>query len=960
MTAPTFADGFGPTQGRGVDDTAVVVVVDLRGEPAAGLRTPIGAIQREQQSQLRRRGVDTSRVLVLAEAELLVEYREAFVQLAGAPSVTELLLLALGRQGGGDRIHLPPIPELPVLWAGDTRGVRWTPGQPGRTLGLDEDASANLAGLVRALRIPSVFTRVREHLRSCAHQAASPAIALLLGSVDREILDEAAGHAFGHFTQSGPAGSGVPLPDEAVKIDQLLTGSASQDVAGVGNIVDPRGSLPRAAAQARDHLEAAEDLITTLREEPFVARRSAPGGGEVPAGELVWTELVAAGTHLEELARGLHDALLTTGGEEGIGQRQVHALSRVGIRVGPVPAAEPGEVRAALRRQTDVALAAREPLAAIALRLRELAGRAAPTGSARYASQVTDICPGALFETLRKPPPFPRWLHTRTLSTAFVGALLAGLWFPWGLFGAALAIGVTVYLAVQLYLRRPIPQPKHSPDPRDVSRLSPLWFSLDAVVGGAIGVSTGASAGSIGVAIGLPLLVAGVSLTFAPLVFWRRTVDAWRRSLRLTDAAHAIRQLGDLLRRVALNEWVLANYRLGGARLASGLADAVEAAAMTLAERRPAPVGPTAFGSPLDGFPPGDVDPPGGTGPTGGFGPAGGFGSAGGDGRPGASGAEAVLGRDGGATLGVRPAISRQLRANQGALAEIVTDDVAAAIAMVINAHGEEIARERRDDITRTVHDALTTLLGAYDEHLERRGPLAAPPFEADHRRRTVVARKVWTSSPDLDRLRRATANFPSLVQLTNEEDLRLLDQTPDAAPIVRFVPTVADPVRDEGTGSPDIAGLIRLTQLSAASARRTDPPGARRARSAPVAEDVVHSVDAPDTPQPAHPRPPDPPATPGRPADVPTAATDPVGTSPQPPPVASVSAAPAPAPPVADTLPAAPRPPGEASTGGQPDEPGVPDTDQTVHMPPLASGASAAPPPALSIPPQDQEDDLW
>ncbi|MCM3887433.1 hypothetical protein ND747_27965, partial [Frankia sp. R82] len=227
----------------------------------------------------------------------------------------------------------------------------------------------------------------------------------------------------------------------------------------------------------------------------------------------------------------------------------------------------------------------------------------------------------------------------------------------------------------------------------------------------------------------------------------------------------------------------------------------------------------------------------------GGFGPAGGGPTGGGP----VSGTLNPAGD--GTSLGVSSAVGRHLLAHQGELAEIVTDDVAAAIRTVLNTHGEEIARMRRDDLGRDVHDALHALLTAYDRHLEQRGPLASPPFDADPRRRSELARRVWQGSPDLDRLRRATAGHPDLLQLTNEEDLRLLDPTPDTATFVRFIPRIAGPGRDEAAGSPDIAGLIRLTELTPGSARRASPPPTPRQRPA----STPTPPPAQSTPSPEH-----------------------------------------------------------------------------------------------------------
>ncbi|MCK9920696.1 hypothetical protein MXD61_02025 [Frankia sp. AgPm24] len=987
MTSTVAPPGAGDDHaGRDEDDASMVVVLDLRDDPRRVLSTPIGTLQREHASQAGRRDVDTSRILVVADVARLEEYRDFLVRVSAA--TTQLLVLGLGRRPHPERLYLPAVAELPVLWAGDLRGVRWTPGRPGRVLGPDKDAQPNLAALLQALSIPSVFSRARGVVLRCTYQVAAPAIHLLLGRVSRDVLDQAAGQAFEHFTQDdngippGPGGAGPPggagagpgdgtrsvVPQEAARLDRLLTGSATTDVAGIGSIINPNGQLPAAAVAARRHLDEAAALITALRDEPFAPRRSVAAEGLVPVGSLVWTELTQAGAHLGTLAVELHRALTDQGGSDGVGPQQRHTLALLGVQMVPVPAAAAAQVRTALARQTDAALGARETLAATARRLRDLAVRARPTGSAQYAQRVPQICPPELITTLRTPPPFPRWLHPGMLSTAFLSTLLAGLWFPVGVLGALVTAALTVGIAVRLYQRRPIPQPREPADPRDLPLSALIWYGLDALGGAVVGIGAGVVLPRLSLGIGVVLLLAGLALAFAPLVWWRRAVNAWQRRLRLNEAANAISGLGALLVSVGLNEWVLADERLGAARLASAVADAVDAAQATLRELRPTPVGPRGPARP------------------GGFGPAPG----------GAAANSGVLGPAGdGSTLGVGSAVGRQLLAHQGELADIVTGDVAAAIRTVLNTHGEEIARMRREDLGRDVHDALHTLLTAYDRHLERRGPLAPPPFDTDQRRRVELARRVWQQSPELGQLGRATSSHPQLLQLTNEEDLRLLDPTPDTAAYIRFIPRIANPGREEATGSPDIAGLIRLTELTSGSVRRASPPSTPQQRptsppTPPVPagtpdvvqgptgpaenDDTSPSLAAPPTP-PAPPTPdgpppqrpvsdPPPPA-PARPADsvadeVWSGETT-VGSPGTPPAAQPVEARPAEALP-AEPSPAQARP--APLTAAKPDVPApVPPTVRSAPRPDVPEAASAVvPDPAAARVERTstEADDLW
>lgn len=860
-----------------IDDSAVVVVVDLRDPKVLqrALTVPIEQIQREYREQLGR-VVDVGRLLAIDHTSQMMSHAALLAGFSGANSVSNTLVLAVGpRHGGGTELALPGInsQELPVLWAGDMVGIGWSPSLGGRVFGDPDHAARNDAGLVRALSVPSVFDRVHKQVAAMPHSVATPAIKIILGEIGQEVLDRAKGMAFDQFTRPASGIGDLPVPDEARKVRQLLTGDATQDLAGIGNIVDPNGALGHAAMEARRHLGAAGDLLDTLRQEPFTGSRPAPGGGTVPAGQLIGEELVRAGTNLAGLAGTLTAALKEIGGITGqsdkpelaaalrdmiglltdsgsspqagvdkaslvdslrsLGQSanisDGAALAILGVRSVPVPAAEPAAVRRALRELTDVALAHRVPLAGIAQWLRDLATHARPVGSATAANQVDQVCPPQRVQTLRTPPRFPFRFGAGGLTTAFASTFLAALWGAVGIAVALLAIAIIIGLVVRLYQRRPVPWPRQRQDIPDLSRLHLAWGTGCALAGGIAGAAVGRDVDwAAPPAVKIICLLAGLLLAWAPLLWWRLAVDAWRERLQLLEAAADIDALGKLLGKLALNEWVLMNARLGGGRLALALAVAMDGARETLNQLRPVPSGQGPFPAPQPSSQPTVLRTP----------------------------------RDRGPALGVSHAVSDLIEELIGELTKIVVDDTAAAIRTVVSDSGEEIAQWKAEDIRLRVGGALKAVMTGYSQHLRIRGPLSDPGFGASSRLREKFAEQVWARSNALQMVGGTDVDDRWFLQLSSPADLSLLNQTSSAAELVRFIPRSARPAPAEETGRPDIAGVIRLIPLDPRAARRGAPP-ADPHRDAPLGPTPSPSPSPTPTPTPVPPPMPAPPAAP-------------------------------------------------------------------------------------------------
>jgi len=806
MTDRTFTGASGPGDGHGaVDNYAIVVILDLRTDLHRARTERIESIQRAYRRKLGRENADASRLLVIDDADRLVEHGELVGDLIATGAVEHSLILALGRPHGG-KLVLPRIgDERAVLWASDLLGLGWSPGRPGRILGDDTDdptGARNLTALLQALSIPTVFDRVLTTTRGQRWRAATPAMHLVLGRVDRTSLDNARGYAISHFTEAVPGGSGVLIPQRSMDVGRLLSGRATLDFAEISTIMDPagRGLLQQANDNAQAHLLAAQELVRFLREEPRGPLRPLPDGSSRPAGELIWSQLAGAGTHLRERVRLLTDAFREIGGSEGIAAPQRAQLADLGVQVVTVPPAEPGPVLEALRELTDTGLTAREPLAGVSRRLRELAERASPTGSAPRVPEIAQRCPERVYDVLLEPPRFPRRFVTGTLATGFLSTLLASLWSPLpGTVLGLLAGGVTTWLATALFRRRPIPQPLRDGDPRDLPKQTPLLVGLAAAAGLAVGLLVGGVALRPEPVAGLLFLGAGLFLVPAPLLWWRGAVDTWAMSLRLPEAFGALQALDELLLQVALNDWVLANQRIRTATTASRLADVVDAARAALEERRPRP-GP------------------------------------GGPSARTASRTRAMARRDGEVPLGIDPDVGYRLSDRNSDLTQVLTGDVGWAVRAVLDQYdAEDLWQAEPEDIDRTVRRDLADRLDAYDEHLERRGPLADPPFRADPTRRLALARAVWKNSDALRRLRTAGSDDIGLLQLTGPDDLQLLNRQLGAAHLIRFVPDVAGADGEEGTGSPDIAGLIRLVPLMPDAATDHVPTGPGKAQSSSV-----------------------------------------------------------------------------------------------------------------------------
>ncbi|MBL7514137.1 hypothetical protein I6A94_30560, partial [Frankia sp. CN4] len=827
-------------ESSGLVEDEVVVVLDLRTDYAHVAAKPIEDLQVEYLRRIGRATGRTGHVLVIDHTTHLAEHSGLLRRLAGARSVTQLVVLACGQQPGPGQVELPVAGLMVVLYVGDPRGMGWSPGRA-RDIRmvddtLDPDGAENLAALVQALRVPRVFMAVHAKAQEFRYRAAAPGMRIVLGRLDEASLAQARTQAIRMLAERDPASAPVAqTPADALAVLTLLTGDATTDRAGVGPgvFIDAQGVLARTRDAAEHHVTTATTLLAALREEPFAPRPTAAGGMR-RAGEAVWAEIQGAGGRLGEFAGMLASAFGRIGGAEGIDRDRGDALAQLGIKPARVAAGEPAALLRSLRQLAYASLGQQEPLAGLTNRLREFAAAAAPAGSTLHARRVMDACHPGLTGNLTNPPRFPlSFAATGPLLTALLSGLLAGLWWPMGIGFGPLAVAVTVWLGVTLHIRRPVPFPRNPQDPRDMARGHLAAFIVVALVGGGAGLGLGRLY-PVPVALGIVAVLVGLVLSAAPVFWWRRAVDRWKKQLQLPAAAAAVRNLNDLLASVALNEWILADARLRASRTAGALAAAIDTARASLSEALVTLAQAGGVASPT---------PP--------------------------------------RRLGTELDVGFRLRDRAGQVTDVLTDDLGDIVRTVLDRHAAELTGGFVDDLCNGVDRSMAECLARYADHLEHSGLLTAPPFAGDPRKRVELARSVWQGSPIVGQLRAASVNDEGILQLNRSADLGRLDLAPDGSALVRFVPEVAGVGGDvTTTRSADVAGLIRLVQFrpNAVDAGGTGPrPRRPEAGSAGAGQpDAAPAADGADTPAaaptvadtlPPRPSPPSPPPAPPAPA---------------------------------------------------------------------------------------------
>lgn len=704
----------------------------------------------------------TKRLLMIAETGALADQAAALDSLVSREGVVESMVVLLGTAPGGMAPVLPGR-TVDVLWIGDPGGNRGSPGgsrrvsvDPG-----DDGGTRNVARLLRVLREPEIFSAVRTVVTAFPQHIAAPAMRLLTITMDAATVNQELARAALHLTTTQHAISSVARLGAASQLDGLLTGSATRNKAGLEDIIRPGGKVATLAQQARISLRQARELNDRLSQLPLGDRAQASYAGRVPAGALVWPALALTGTQLTGLAMTVRRAFLDVDGSAGIGPEQELEIARLGIALPPVPRAEPAVVWQALRDVVADALTARVPLPDISSWLRDFADRASSTGSARHADKVEDIVPVRLATGLGDPARLPRYLSLTVLATAFAGAFLAGLWPRPGLAATPVAALLTCLVLAGVHRRRPVPQPRFRPDPRDVTaRQAVLLPTGGAVLGGAAGLAVGVSLGDIAGPVGIACLVAGLAVSFlAPVLLWRRAVRGWVRRLNLDAVTGAVLDLGTLLTGVALNEWVLADQRRDAAARARSIVDALEALADGLRQLAVS-AEPRAVDSEL-GF-------------------------------------EVYTWENSGA---------------QATLRDLLDEDLRTLIATALA--GPDGPR-RAGTAARSKNAAQ--LLTTYVDGLRGEGLFAPPPFARPSGTLAQAARDAWRDTVGLEQqLHRADPQEPKLVQLTGQGDLRLLEDDPTRARLVTFAPRVAN--LEPGAGviaveAVDLAGVLRLVPL--------------------------------------------------------------------------------------------------------------------------------------------------
>ncbi|MER6946749.1 hypothetical protein ABT294_22215 [Nonomuraea sp. NPDC000554] len=334
-----------------------------------------------------------TRVLVVVDADDLARRQPVFAELLSSHLVRSVLCVVVG-QG----MRLPPAlygESRRVIWVGDPHGIGWELDTGEAFPGPESSAEGTLVDL---LGQPEVFDEVVERLGEIPYGVASPGLRVVAGRIDPEVLAQAYREVADRFDEPVTQEAGAFTAPLATAIPVL--GGQVELPTSLSDPFVPGGRLDGMFRRVTDHLYQAADGVSSLR---YLHRESAR--------QSVMADVVAAGRALAELRDTvcrLFDEL-DQGGEfdEDAAERMV----RYGVKFATPPGMGSEEIVAELRAGVESALAEGRSLVRLAARLRALADRSAPIGSAAFVGDVTRVCPDALLHGLHAPPEFPRGLR---------------------------------------------------------------------------------------------------------------------------------------------------------------------------------------------------------------------------------------------------------------------------------------------------------------------------------------------------------------------------------------------------------------------------------------------------------------------------------------------------------------------------------------------------------------------
>jgi hypothetical protein len=503
-------------------NTTEVVLVDLRAGESCPLE-PAG------------------RIVVLDDADALVEHAEIYLALTGEDMVTGVVCVAIGESTTttGDP-HDGAVLDVPaaltyaaILWAGDTRGVEWAPGSKAprpATPGTD-----SLDSLIAALRVPEVFDQVIVAAERTG-PATSPGVRVVpVGPAPRE-LAEARDTAVRRLGALDPAVSPAGVPE--------LRSVGGKHPSERAALADPvRAAGIEAARRVRRTTELAVQLGTA--QAVFGTQRPTSRLGE---------HFAQASEAAENYRLFLTEVLNRVDGHLDSGHPLVDDVLELGV---PAPAEADGrELVTALREHVDRRIRDGASLPALARELRMAAASAAPQGCAATLERVRSHPALALVM-----PPFSRWpLSLATIPWIFLSCfaltVLLGPGPAGWMAGGLLAAGW--FGAGWLLLSR-------SPAPGGERGFEAT--ALPALLGYAIAAFAGVGARFTGEAAALSALVsrlvaqsvsvAVIALSAGVVVFgWRSAVRRWQVAVASTALLETMTQLTGSTEEAVGREWV--------------------------------------------------------------------------------------------------------------------------------------------------------------------------------------------------------------------------------------------------------------------------------------------------------------------------------------------------------------------------------------------------------------------
>ncbi|GIG59801.1 hypothetical protein Lfu02_41730 [Longispora fulva] len=522
-------------------------------------------------------------VIVVVNADRLLTYHEHFSYVLASRRLDKLICVAVGRQhaltpgapvleGSATLLNGPAV----TLWVSDPIGVdlrldsieavRKAEGEVGAP------QQSTLGALIDCLQVPEVFHRVYDTIEEFPQKIANPGLRVIAGRLDPDALRHVRQESLAGLAGEPSAGDG-PVAGPEVDEPGVLFG-APQDDAGP---VSPREGSPLArsagrAVAGRAELLAAFDRLSGLSGVLAGNRR----------GERLHEVADRCAALMVDYREDLGTVFWQADRPAGIDQRVRDVLSQQGIDL-PAPAPDRTGSLRKLQQVVESGLDNGYSLRALSEWLRELASRAVPQGSARYAERVTNSPP------LARYPISPQLLTWPLLVVPLLGTfLLAGTGTLGLVVGVALGLGWAAAIGWTL-----VRAARESGLPVTAAVLpAPVAHSAAAAVGLVAGVAASAVVAVPEPAVA-PLAVAVVLLFAGALRSrWAGAVHACR-AMTLAAVDGELRRLRDTLGEVVANEWSAADRREFFAESAIAFAALLDRIADTLAaEAGSEPVGP--------------------------------------------------------------------------------------------------------------------------------------------------------------------------------------------------------------------------------------------------------------------------------------------------------------------------------------------------------------------------------